>query len=70
MDFVMKLCPHVICMVEGKVLAEGPPAEVQANRAGARSLPRATDADGRRQIIEFDHVVAGYSPSLTILQRA
>jgi branched-chain amino acid transport system ATP-binding protein len=33
MDFVMRLCPHVICMVEGRVLAEGPPAEVQANRA-------------------------------------
>jgi branched-chain amino acid transport system ATP-binding protein len=32
MDFIMKLCPHVICMVEGKVLAEGPPASVQANR--------------------------------------
>jgi len=32
MDFVMKLCPHVICMVEGRVLAEGPPAAVQANR--------------------------------------
>jgi branched-chain amino acid transport system ATP-binding protein len=32
MDFVMKLCPHVVCMVEGRVLAEGPPAEVQANR--------------------------------------
>jgi len=32
MDFIMKLCPHVICMVEGKVLAEGPPAAVQANR--------------------------------------
>jgi branched-chain amino acid transport system ATP-binding protein len=32
MDFIMKLCPHVICMVEGKVLAEGPPAEVQSNR--------------------------------------
>jgi branched-chain amino acid transport system ATP-binding protein len=32
MDFIMKLCSHVICMVEGKVLAEGPPAEVQANR--------------------------------------
>ena len=31
MDFIMKLCPHVICMVEGKVLAEGPPAAVQAN---------------------------------------
>ncbi len=32
MDFIMKLCPHVICMVEGKVLAEGPPETVQANR--------------------------------------
>jgi branched-chain amino acid transport system ATP-binding protein len=32
MDFVMSLCPHVICMVEGKVLAEGPPAAVQSNR--------------------------------------
>jgi branched-chain amino acid transport system ATP-binding protein len=31
MDFIMKLCPHVICMVEGKVLAEGHPSEVQAN---------------------------------------
>jgi branched-chain amino acid transport system ATP-binding protein len=31
MDFIMKLCPHVICMVEGKVLAEGPPTAVQAN---------------------------------------
>ncbi len=33
MDFIMRLCPHVICMVEGKVLAEGRPAEVQSNRA-------------------------------------
>jgi len=32
MDFIMKLCPHVVCMVEGKVLAEGPPKDVQANR--------------------------------------
>src|SRR5262250_1446156 len=32
MDFVMKLCPRVICMVEGKVLAEGTPAEVQSDR--------------------------------------
>ena len=32
MDFIMKLCPHVICMVEGKVMAEGPPAEVKSNR--------------------------------------
>jgi len=32
MDFIMKLCPHVICMVEGKVLAEGPPRDVQGNR--------------------------------------
>jgi branched-chain amino acid transport system ATP-binding protein len=33
MDFIMKLCPHVICMVEGKVLAEGAPRDVQANPA-------------------------------------
>jgi branched-chain amino acid transport system ATP-binding protein len=32
MDFIMKLCPHVICMVEGKVMAECPPAAVQSNR--------------------------------------
>jgi branched-chain amino acid transport system ATP-binding protein len=32
MDFIMKLCPYVICMVEGKVLAEGAPQDVQANR--------------------------------------
>jgi branched-chain amino acid transport system ATP-binding protein len=32
MDFIMKLCPYVICMVEGKVMAEGTPAEVQSNR--------------------------------------
>jgi branched-chain amino acid transport system ATP-binding protein len=33
MDFIMRLCPRVICMVEGKVLAQGAPAEVQSNRA-------------------------------------
>ena len=33
MDFVMRLCPRVICMVEGRVLAEGAPADVQSNRA-------------------------------------
>jgi branched-chain amino acid transport system ATP-binding protein len=31
MDFIMKLCPHVVCMVEGRVLAEGAPATVQSN---------------------------------------
>jgi len=32
MDFIMQLCPRVICMVEGKVMAEGTPAAVQSNR--------------------------------------
>ena len=32
MDFIMKLCPHVICMVEGRVLAAGTPQAVQSNR--------------------------------------
>ena len=33
MDFVMKLCHRVVCMVEGRVLAVGKPEEIQANRA-------------------------------------
>jgi branched-chain amino acid transport system ATP-binding protein len=33
MDFIMRLCPRVICMVEGKVLAEGKPEQVQSNPA-------------------------------------
>ena len=32
MDFIMELCPHVICMVEGKVLAEGRRPRSAANR--------------------------------------
>ncbi len=32
MDFIMRLCPQVICMVEGKVLAAGAPQSVQSNR--------------------------------------
>jgi branched-chain amino acid transport system ATP-binding protein len=33
MDFIMRLCPRVICLVEGRVLAEGKPEAVQSNRA-------------------------------------
>ena len=33
MDFVMNLCSRVICMAQGRILAEGTPAEVQADRA-------------------------------------
>jgi branched-chain amino acid transport system ATP-binding protein len=33
MDFIMRLCPRVICMVEGRVLAEGTPEAVRANTA-------------------------------------
>ena len=31
MDFIMKLCPHVVCMVEGRVLVEGAPRTVQSD---------------------------------------
>ena len=33
MDFVMKLCHRIVCMVEGKVLAVGKPEEIHGNRA-------------------------------------
>ena len=33
MDFVMKLCHRIVCLVEGKVLAVGTPEEIQGNRA-------------------------------------
>lgn len=33
MDFVMRLCSRVICMVEGQILASGAPAAVQADPA-------------------------------------
>jgi branched-chain amino acid transport system ATP-binding protein len=33
MDFVMRLCRRVICMVEGKILASGAPHEIQSSPA-------------------------------------
>ena len=33
MDFIMRLCSRVICLVEGKVLAEGRPEQLQSNPA-------------------------------------
>jgi branched-chain amino acid transport system ATP-binding protein len=33
MDFVMRLCPRVVCMVEGRILAEGGPQAIQSNPA-------------------------------------
>ncbi len=33
MDFVMRLCSRVICMAQGKILAEGTPAAVQSDPA-------------------------------------
>jgi branched-chain amino acid transport system ATP-binding protein len=33
MDFIMRLCPRVVCLVEGRILAEGSPPEIQSNPA-------------------------------------
>jgi branched-chain amino acid transport system ATP-binding protein len=33
MDFVMRLCPRLICMAEGRILAHGGPSEIQSNGA-------------------------------------
>ena len=38
MDFIGRLCDPVICMAEGKVLAEGTLDEIKANEAGDRGL--------------------------------
>jgi len=31
MDFVMSLCTRVICIAEGKIIANGAPEEIRAN---------------------------------------
>ncbi len=33
MDFIMRLCPRIICMAEGRVLATGGPAAIQSDPA-------------------------------------
>jgi branched-chain amino acid transport system ATP-binding protein len=33
MEFIMRLCTRVVCMVEGRLLAEGRPEDVQSNAA-------------------------------------
>ena len=33
MDFIMRLCSRVVCMVEGRVLMQGTPTEIRANPA-------------------------------------
>jgi branched-chain amino acid transport system ATP-binding protein len=33
MDFIMRLCPRIICMAEGRILAAGGPAKIQSDPA-------------------------------------
>lgn len=33
MDFVMRLCPRIICMAQGRILAAGRPEEIRSNPA-------------------------------------
>jgi branched-chain amino acid transport system ATP-binding protein len=33
MDFIMRLCPRIICMAEGRIIARGVPAEIQSDPA-------------------------------------
>ncbi len=40
MDFIGRLCNPVICMAEGKVLAEGTVEEIKTNERGDRGLSR------------------------------
>ena len=40
MEFVMELCSRVVVLAQGKVLAQGTPAQVRANPGGHRRVPR------------------------------
>jgi branched-chain amino acid transport system ATP-binding protein len=57
MEFVMSLCSRLIVLAEGRIIAEGPPAEVRAisrDRSLSRALSMATDI-----ILALDDIVAG-----------
>ena len=48
MRFIFNLCDRVLCLVQGKALIEGTPAEVQSRSAGDRGLHRDRTGGRRR----------------------
>ena len=49
MDVVMAISDWVVCMAEGQVIAEGPPADDRHQRGGHRRLPRHAPRRGRTE---------------------
>ena len=65
MDFVMKLCHRIVCMVEGKVrLLLAKPEEIRTTAKCWRPIlatDNASTAARSESLIQFDAVVAGYT---------
>ena len=46
MELIMRHCDRIIVMHQGRVLAEGTPAEIRSDRTRRRSLSRRRDVSG------------------------
>ncbi|MFO1267521.1 MAG: ATP-binding cassette domain-containing protein [Rubrivivax sp.] len=81
MELVQRISHHVVCMAEGRTIAEGRASEVAANRAvveaylGSRravaprpALPPAAPLAAQPPILAITDLVAGYLPGVDVLR--
>jgi branched-chain amino acid transport system ATP-binding protein len=82
MELVQRISHHVVCMAEGRIIAEGQAGEVAANpsvveaylgarRAGAApapAQPRPASPEGQPPILSVHDLVAGYMPGVDVLR--
>ena len=65
MELVFRFASRVIVMVGGRLLLEGTPAEIAAERASARSVP-GTQPAWLKPLLALDEVRAGYGESIVL----
>lgn len=83
MELVRRISHHVVCMAEGRVIAEGPAAQVAADpavieaylgarrggaAAAARPVPQPRPTEGQAPILAVQDLVAGYLPGVDVLR--